>query len=393
MNILFIGGSLLSDDFRLRLKMKGITYSNAAETFVSALLNGLCGLTKVKMVTEFFVPAYPQYDEYNIKGEKFDHVSGTEVISIPYLNIPVFQRLSKTLSFYREIKKQLKEKCDVVIIYEVTSRTLVSTLLANNNKKKVVLIVPDLPEFMSNNQSLLYRAAKKIDKIIIDYCLRKIDGFVLFSPYMSNKINMRNRPSITIEGIFNPMDIVPSERKNDKRAILYTGKIEKWFGLEDLFKAFLQVKADCELWLCGTGDEELINEYTSKDTRIKYLGSKTHQEVLKIQKQAYLLVNPRHSNEQFSMYSFPSKTMEYMASGTATLMCKLKSLPEDYYSHLFLFEDESIEGMAKTINTILQMNPAILEKKGANAAKFIVNYKNSRTQATRLLDFINSDVL
>ena len=392
MNILFIGGSLLSDDFRLRLKKKGITYSNAAETFVSALLNGLCGLSKVRVVTEFFVPAYPKYDEYNIKGERFGHVSRAEVTSIPYLNIPVFQRLSKTWSFYREIKKQLKEKCDVVIIYEVTSRTLVSTLLANKNKK-VILIVPDLPEFMSNNQSALYKAAKKIDQIIIDYCLKKINGFVLFSPYMSNKIDIGNRPSITIEGIFNPMDIVASERKNDKRVILYTGKIEKWFGLEDLFEAFLRVKEDCELWLCGTGDEGMINEYTSKDHRIKYLGSKTHQEVIKLQKQAYLLVNPRHSTEQFSMYSFPSKTMEYMASGTATLMCKLKSLPEDYYSHLFLFEDESIEGMAKTIDSILQMDPVILEQKGAKAAEFIVNNKNSKTQATKLLDFINTEVL
>ena len=137
MNILFIGGSILSDDFRLRLKKKGIIYSNAAETFVSALLNGLCELSKVRVVTEFFVPAYPKYDEYNIKGEQFGHVSRAEVTSIPYLNIPFIQRLSKTWSFYKEIKKHLKEKCDVVIIYEVTSRTLVSTLLANKNKKVI----------------------------------------------------------------------------------------------------------------------------------------------------------------------------------------------------------------------------------------------------------------
>ena len=38
-------------------------------------------------------------------------------------------------------------------------------------------------------------------------------------------------------------------------------------------------------------------------------------------------VNPRQNNEEFTKYSFPSKTMEYLASGVPVVAYKLDGIP------------------------------------------------------------------
>ena len=148
-----------------------------------------------------------------------------------------------------------------------------------------------------------------------------------------------------------------------------------------------------ELWLCGNGDLDMVREFSDKDKRIKYLGILSHKEVKALQKQASILVNPRHSYDRYTMYSFPSKTMEYMASGTPTLMSRLKSLPKEYYEHLFFFDDESIEGMSKTIQCCLDIPVSELNKKGKLASLFIKTHKNSQIQGGKIIKFIEGCIL
>lgn len=38
--------------------------------------------------------------------------------------------------------------------------------------------------------------------------------------------------------------------------------------------------------------------------------------VLKAQSESEILVNPRNDNNEFTKYSFPSKVIEYLGSGT-----------------------------------------------------------------------------
>ena len=80
--------------------------------------------------------------------------------------------------------------------------------------------------------------------------------------------------------------------------------------------------------------------------------------------------------------------MEYLASGTPTVMCKLPGIPEEYYEHLFFFEDETIEGYRHKMIELSQMPKSLLEEKGLRAASFIKTKKNSKIQVKRILDLI-----
>lgn len=389
MNILFIG-SIYSDSFKKTLIEAGLPISSAGQTFQKALLNGLDQLCDVRVISEFFIPSYPKFKKWIIKSEHFSHKDDeVKDISISFVNLPLLKKASQFFSYYREIRRNLNW-ADIIIIYEATSRQLLAPALAAKKKNKIV-IVPDLPEYMSDSKNLIYLFAKRIDRWLIDFAMKRFNGFVLLSNYMKDKLRVKNQYCLVLEGIFNLKDQRNQVEKDSKKIVLYTGKIEKWFGLEDLLKAFRKIKdPSYRLYLCGPGDIEMINSYISIDNRIEYLGCLTHEEVLELQKKATLLVNPRHSSDAYTLYSFPSKTMEYMASGTPTLMCKLKSLPDEYLNHLYLFDDESINGYAKKIQECLELSDVDRDNFGKEAAEFIIENKNSFIQAQRLVEYINT---
>lgn len=381
--VVFVG-SMHSEKMLKVLSDCGLSCSYASNTFQSSLLNVLANYCEIKHISELFIPTCPKVKATFIKSEKFC-ADGMKCESIGFINLPFLKKISQIISCYGKIKKNAKDT-DTIIIYELTSRRLIPAVLAGKSIRKIV-IVPDLPEFMSSNTNPLYLFAKKIDKLLIDWTLKHVDGFVLFSPYMKEKINIGARPWVTVEGLIGTTDIVPEQEKTSYKVLLYTGKIEKWFGLEDLLEAFTKIKGDeYRLWLCGPGDIDMVNRYSKIDSRIIYRGSLPHRRILELQKQATVLVNPRHSSDEFTMYSFPSKTMEYMASGTPTLMCPLKCLPEDYLPYLLLFEDESIDGMSEKIKNCLDMDPGILSELGLKASRFILSNKTADIQAKKIVD-------
>lgn len=97
----------------------------------------------------------------------------------------------------------------------------------------------------------------------------------------------------------------------------------------NLIDAFQQIKdPNYELRICGVGDsEDAIKAAAQKDERIHFWGKLPREQVLEWQSKATVLVNPRQNNEEFTKYSFPSKTMEYLSSGVPLVAYKLDGIP------------------------------------------------------------------
>jgi glycosyltransferase involved in cell wall biosynthesis len=106
------------------------------------------------------------------------------------------------------------------------------------------------------------------------------------------------------------------------------------------------------------------------------------------ERQATLLVNPRSTKEEFTKYSFPSKTIEYMLSGTPVLTTRLQGIPEEYFKYVFSAEDNDVSLLTDAINNALSHTDAELAQMGLGAREYIVKNKNSVAQAKRILEFI-----
>ena len=149
---------------------------------------------------------------------------------------------------------------------------------------------------------------------------------------------------------------------------------------------------DIELWLCGSGEmEEEIRAYAAQDPRIRFFGFLPHVEAVQLQKKATVLVNPRTNQGEYTKYSFPSKTMEYMSTGTPVLTTVLPGMPKEYHPYVYLLEEETADAIAEKLGQIFAQPADALFEKGMKAREFILKEKNNVTQAGKILAMLERD--
>lgn len=363
------------------LKAKCGFYDIPGDVLQNALINGFDAVTELQVLTS---PNVKGKEGGKLESFQFSHNGTARDFCIGFKD-----SISREFSVGKEMLHILNScgSIDVLFVYSIRFAQLYA---ANRYKKthpnvKVIQMITDLPQFMGSG-SIIYRVAKKMATTINYQFMKCVDGFALLSLAMTDHIPTRNKPVVQIEGIFDSgSGSFPSVKK--QRTILYSGALGKRYGIIDLLDAFTKTSIDYKLQICGVGDgADDVKRYAEKDSRIVFLGSLPRTEVLRLQSEASLLVNPRHKADAFTRYSFPSKTMEYMASGTPTLMSELDCLPEDYKQHLYLFDDESIEGMARKIEEICSKPQEELDALGKAASEFILKNKNAEAQVRKMLE-------
>lgn len=310
-----------------------------------------------------------------------------------FFNFTYLKRYSIYRSVVREASRWIDKCGNEQVTIVVYSLIYPYVKAAVDLKKKysnvhVCCIVLDLPEFFGDNDSLLHRFLGVRNTRKIYSVIPQIDSFVLLTEAMKDRLNVGFRPCLIMEGIYNVVDIVSQDKL--KKTILYTGKLDARFGIKDLIEAFGLIEDEAfSLWICGQGlERDYVENAAKKDKRIKYWGVIEQSKVFEMQRQATLLVNPRKGDAEYTQYSFPSKTMEYMASGTPTVMYRLPGLPFEYEEHLVIVPDNSLETLAALLQEWGNKEQQELDGFGEHARHFILENKNSKIQAIRLMRFL-----
>lgn len=222
--------------------------------------------------------------------------------------------------------------------------------------------------------------------------LSNFSHYVFLTEQMNEAVNKKNRPYIVMEGLVDADMKVPEfVDKYDKRVVLYAGGLYERYGLKYLVEAFHKANVDnSELWLYGKGPfTEELPEYQKSDSRIVYKGILPNDKVVEAELRATLLVNPRPTDEEFTKYSFPSKNMEYMVSGTPVLTTMLPGMPSEYYPYVYLFDKgESVEGYAEVLKNVLSLSAEELEAKGRKARIWMLTNKNNVSQTKRIVELL-----
>ena len=93
-----------------------------------------------------------------------------------------------------------------------------------------------------------------------------------------------------------------------------------------------------------------------------------------------------------SKYSFPSKDIEYLVSGTPTLIYQLPGIPTEYYDYCYSLgpNELSVADLGKKINEILSLPDSINEALGQSARNFIIEKKNYKVQAEKITKLISN---
>lgn len=247
-------------------------------------------------------------------------------------------------------------------------------------------IVTDLPDMLGGS-----RFSKGMANFVISHCT----GYVLLTEAMNDYLNKKGKPYVILEGhadITMEQRVPAMEKKSSPRVCFYAGGVSKQYGLGNLVDGFR--KADLpntRLHIYGPGDYvEELKKITEEDDRIFYGGMLLNTQIVAMEQEATLLVNPRPTDEEYVKYSFPSKTMEYMASGTPVLTTILPGMPKEYHPYVYLLEDESSDGIAEKLRVVLNSSDEELFEKGKSARAFVLEQKNNVIQAKKILAMLKN---
>lgn len=401
MNIIFVGGFFpkhIEKDIRQKSKHQ---VQNSANNFQWAIIKGIeKNIRKsIILITAPFIGYFPLYYSASyIPASNFSHNNDTTDFSIGFLNLPIIKNIVKYIKIKRKILEIIKDTTQnwIIILYSLDLAYLkaVVELRRKNINVRICVIITDLPEFQieANIFSQFYK--KHFEYNSVYNSLKYFDCFVVLTNGMLSKLKIGDKPNVIVEGLFDNIeeDSQKSQSDGDEIVILYTGTLSEMYGLKNLLDAFAMIhNKNYRLWICGGGEvgAKLIQNRIQNDDRIVFWGLINRARILELQKRATILINPRNNYGEYNKYSFPSKTMEYFASGTPVLIYKLDGIPEEYYDYCYTVDDNSPLGLANAITKICNLDKQELTQKGESARDFILNRKNSIVQCEKIVRLLN----
>ncbi|MCM3636544.1 glycosyltransferase [Sporosarcina luteola] len=334
---------------------------------------------------------YPNKKEKISESLKINYIS---LINLPIIKtiIIMINVLLKTLIY---VFKNRKRERVILCGYVSFETSLPALLIAKFTNTKILTVVPDvsLYSLSYSNEVKKWKSVKNLVSWANRIIERNFHGYIFLTEEMNNLINRYKKQYIVIEGMIKTDNFDYKDDGHVKlypRVIMYAGTLHEKFGIKKLIESFTLANVpNCELWIFGSGDyEENIKSIVQERKNIKFKGNVSKQEIFKLERKATLLINPRPSNEEFTKYSFPSKTLEYMVSGTPLLTTKLPGIPNDYDNYLFYFEHESIDEMSRKIKEIMSYPEIVLNDFGEEAKKFVLENKNNKIQTDKIFDFL-----
>ncbi|WP_027090365.1 glycosyltransferase [Thomasclavelia saccharogumia] len=393
MNILYLSSLCSVKEYKRIMQKYGTISSHASQKFNRLIIDGLIkNGCKINVISQRII--------LNSKKEDLrisdDEENGIKYKYIPNISNKKLNRIYVIFKSFFYIKRWLKENKDGYIICDIIlgELSIALFLISLIYNVKTTAIVTDVPNIRAGDKRNGIRAIPvKIKNSMINY----FDSYIFLTMQMNKKLNKKNKPFVIIEGIVDsgvidePNDL---EKKYSEKVCIMAGLLEEVFGVELLVNAFKKIKClDARLYFYGKGGSvDYIKKVSRYDSRIQYKGELTNDQMIIEEKKASLLINPRLPNEKWTAYSFPSKNMEYISSGTPLVAFDLPCIPTEYHPYFYKIVPENIEGMEKILDELLHTNSKELNLFGKKAQKWIVKHKNSKVQMKKYIDMMENIV-
>lgn len=404
MKILYLGSMMsakMADEITLQSRIKP---STAPVNFQRNLLKGFIG--KPAELDIHSIPPVAMFPGSKLIawGRRKEQYFGTlEGRFIPIINLPILKQLTTcTSTFFCVLAWCIrnageKEKCVLVYGQNVFS-ALPQTLLCRVFGVKSCNIITDPINYVSSFDAMpkWKKCLLRLQWSMMEGIKRCYSSFVLLTEAMITDYVTDNKPYILLEGIGDTaiFDQTPDCGKAEPPVIMYAGALTEGFGIQKYLEAIPQMKQRAQYWFFGAGGdcEKSIIEAEKENPQIRFWGKVVWEELLRHMKEASVLVSVKPLDQFHTRYQFPSKIMEYMASGTPTASTRVEGIPAEYFDYIYPIEGVDAQSIASSLDRILELSPVDRQNKGREARRFIEEKKNCYVQAERILNLLEQVV-
>lgn len=345
------------------------------------------------------VTDYPFFPKKKIKKDKWNVSISDKPISIQEIPFSNYSLLKLATRFFSALFYSFKNYCFKpnkagVIVYSVhVPYMLVGLIIAKIYKIDYIAIWTDPPAISTNKDSGLKSKLRNIELKLSKLLMREATKVIALTKYLAEDF-APEKPYLVMEGIIDANDVnnLPKRAKDfskEPMKVVYTGSLEKRYGIKNIVDGFLGIgikNVILEIYGRGDFEDELIG-ITKLNPNVIYKGFAPNNEIIKIQREADFLINARSSEDEFVKYSFPSKTLEYMLSGTPLITTMLPGIPEEYREYLIVLDNNESDTIGKTIRKLQTLDKSEMENMGEKAKYFALT-KEYKKQGEKIIKFI-----
>ena len=273
---------------------------------------------------------------------------------------------------------------------------LVAVLIKLFSRARILILLTDQHGRVVSSDGWVGRLLRSFDTVLMRALLYRFDAYICLSFAFISKFDLHN--AIVVPGILSE-DFKVSINANRALAseapksvdVVFAGGISEENGVDRLIQAFFELRnSNARLIFYGAGPlVEDVRLAAVRDLRISYGGVLIGDELSRGLLSASLLVNPRPVGEEFAQTSFPSKLIEYMATGVPVLTTPLMCIPDDLNDCLYFTDGDSSECILKALVNVLRIAPGERHRVGSLAAKKVESLCSETAFADRVNEVLS----
>lgn len=391
-------GTLVPEELFQRIQRKSKVKAAASPVFMQEMIRK--SLIRNGITVESYgyppVATFPRSFYFGSIGKSFNSKSGC-IHVIPLINIHILKEISVFLGmFFSLLRWNLRNRKinRAIIVYaDFLEYAWPALFWGKIFHVKTTMFMTEMPgaEHYSN------AAVTFKEKLLIKYerikshFHNRFDGYVFVSEKLEKKINEAHRPFTVVEGFYDEQLFTTIEisEKEKVPTLMYAGSLGPAYNIEMMVDAFSDIEGNYQLWIFGNGRSACyVKKAAEKDKRIRYYGVKDRRTILEAEKKATLLAHLKSDLDSHSQYSFSSKILEYMASGTPMLTSIVGGVPSEYYEHSFVIDNLNEKNLSTQIRKYLDYPTDELLRMGESALTFVRDYKSLEVQGKKIIDML-----
>lgn len=389
MNIIFLGN--IVPPAEIGKYSAGSVAGNKMQYYLLKYLSQMEGVN-LEIVSSYSHAAFPK-DKLFIKGAQKELFENVKIHQLSYINLPIVKQLVLIHKHKKMVKKLCKKHQDSIVfsydLYPMQGNAL-RKAVKKQNVKGVCLLADLSIGGVKAHKGIKKYLQKIYDRLTLKN-LKSCPNYVVLNENIITQY-IPNANYIVVQGGVEPSEY-PLECagwNGKEKNILYTGALVDYSGIMTLIDAMGRLEdTKAVLDIYGNGPlEKAIVEKTREMKNVRFHGSTSNSEILKLQRSAWLLINPRPVDNCIAKVTFPSKIFEYMMSGRPVLSTKLNGFTEEYKDKIFWVEDDSVQGLVEAIRAMLRLTEEELEMYADNALNFMIKHKAWEENTKSIYDFL-----
>jgi glycosyltransferase involved in cell wall biosynthesis len=384
-------------------------FSRAGQMYQQEVLVGLkrAGLPASAIISVMPVPSrrHAKTGRIWVSGSSGPLAEGLSIKLVPFINITPLKQIGIGMVTVFELLRwgwrNRRARFRVVYCYNLSVPPGLFTLIgAWLIRAKTVVSLCDIDVPGETVPGTLYW---KLDYWMQRRLIPHFDGHVVTSDAIARDF-LDGKPHLRLEGGIRKGFMEQTNRETwsatehdhgELFVITAAGRLDETNGLPELLEAFSLLQGEhFRLRIAGSGPlDGQVRAAAARDPRIEFLGLLSFEGVLEIYSSSSVLINLRMTKMRNTRYFFPSKMMEYLASGVPVISTCTGHVEEEFGAFTYLLREETPQALAQLIEHVAALDLEERRRSGQRARAYMATHKTWEAQTQKLAEFIRSIVL